>query len=173
MRTFDAAVDTAFDHLRGRPGVDAAAGVVSNLADYGFVWAVIAAAKGRRSGPARDLARRALTVAGLSSAVVNRAVKELVRRQRPGDALRLGNDGPVPVRAPTTPSFPSGHTLAAFCTAILLAESRRETVAFVAFAVMVGASRVQLKAHHPSDVVGGAALGVTLGIGGRLLLGRR
>ena len=33
----------------------------------------------------------------------------------------------VTVRTPTSSSFPSGHTLAAFCTAFVLAESPSET----------------------------------------------
>ena len=51
MSTIDAAVDAAFDPLRGNPGADRAAAVVSNLADYGFVWVLLALLKGRRRGP--------------------------------------------------------------------------------------------------------------------------
>ena len=76
------------------------------------------------------------------------------------------------MRTPTSSSFPSGHTLAAFCTAFVLAESAAETAAYVGFAGAVAASRVHLRAHHPSDVVGGAAIGSLLGLALRPLLNR-
>ena len=69
------------------------------------------------------------------------------------------------MRTPSSSSFPSGHTLAAFCTAFVVANSDAETVANVSFATAVAASRVHLRAHHPTDVLGGAAIGSVLGLG--------
>jgi undecaprenyl-diphosphatase len=155
----DEAIDAAFEPLRGRPPVDRTAMVVSNLADYGFVWVALALLKARRRGPGRRRAVVALAAAGFSSLFVNRAVKAAVARERPEDHLD------VAVRAPTSSSFPSGHTLAAFCTAFVLAESDAQTAANVGFATAVAASRVHLRAHHPTDVVGGAVIGSVLGLG--------
>ncbi|HWE67445.1 MAG TPA: phosphatase PAP2 family protein [Acidimicrobiales bacterium] len=158
MASFDAAVDAAFAPLRGRPRVDRAAALVSNLADYGFVWVVLATWKGRRRGPGRRRAVLALGTAGVSSLLVSRAAKAAVERQRPEEHLTAR------VRTPTSSSFPSGHTLAAFCTAVVLAETEAQTAAYVGFAGAVAASRVHLRAHHPSDVVGGAVIGSLLGV---------
>jgi undecaprenyl-diphosphatase len=166
MTRFDQTVDAAFEPLRGRPEVDRAAAVVSDLADYGLVWVVLALYKARRHGPNRRRAVAALAVAGISSYVVNRAVKSAVQRQRPDEHLDAA------VRSPSSSSFPSGHTLAAFCTAFVLADSASETAAYVGFAGAVAASRVHLRAHHPSDVVGGAALGSVLGLTLRPVLNR-
>jgi undecaprenyl-diphosphatase len=174
----DEAIDAAFDPLRGRPQVDRAAAVVSNLADYGFVWVVLAAVKGRRRGAGRRGAVISLATAGFSSMAVVRATKSVVERPRPEDQLD------VRVRTPSSNSFPSGHTLAAFTTAFVLADTPAETAAYVGFAGAVAASRVHLRAHHPSDVVGGAAIGSALGLvlrpvvnrvtaGGRPPIGRR
>jgi len=58
-------------------------------------------------------------------------------------------------------STPSGHTIRAF--ALLTALSllyRRFTVVFIAVAVLVGASRVAVTAHYPSDVIFGAFIGI-------------
>lgn len=159
MSSLDQAVDAAFDPLRGRPEIDQAAAVVSNLADYGLIWVVLAALKARRRGPNRRRAVVALAGAGFSSLIVSRIVKKAVERQRPEDHLDAS------VRAPSSSSFPSGHTLAAFCTAFVLANSDAETVANVGFATAVAASRVHLRAHHPTDVLGGAAIGSVLGLG--------
>jgi undecaprenyl-diphosphatase len=158
MNRLDEAIDAAFEPLRGRPQVDRAAAVVSNLADYGFVWVVLAAIKGRRRGAGRRRAVISLATAGFSSMGVVRATKSVVERPRPEDQLD------VRVRTPTSNSFPSGHTLAAFATAFVLADTPAETAAYVGFAGAVAASRVHLRAHHPSDVVGGAAIGSALGL---------
>jgi undecaprenyl-diphosphatase len=159
VNSIDAAVDAAFDPLRGRPGADRAAALVSNLADYGLVWVLLAGIKARRRGPNRRRAVVALAAAGFSSLVVNRVVKDAVSRQRPDDHLTAA------VRTPSSSSFPSGHTLAAFCTAFVLGETDAQTAANVGFATAVAASRVHLRAHHPTDVLGGAAIGSVLGLG--------
>ena len=53
MSTIDEAVDAAFEPLRGNPQADRAAAVLSNLADYGLIWVVLAGLKARRRGPDR------------------------------------------------------------------------------------------------------------------------
>jgi undecaprenyl-diphosphatase len=164
MTAIDDAVNAAFDPLRGNPQVDRAAALLSNLADYGLIWVVLAAFKARHRGPDRRRAVVALATAGFSSLIVNRMVKEAVARERPEDHLE------ATVRTPSSSSFPSGHTLAAFCTAFVLAESDAQTAANVGFAAAVAASRVHLRAHHPTDVIGGAAIGSVLGLGLRPLV---
>jgi undecaprenyl-diphosphatase len=159
MSTIDEAVDAAFEPLRGNPQADRAAAVLSNLADYGLIWVALAALKARRRGPDRRRAVVALAVAGFSSLLVNQVVKSAVERERPEDHLE------ATVRTPSSSSFPSGHTLAAFCTAFVLGDTDAQTVANVSFAAAVAASRVHLRAHHPTDVIGGAAIGSVLGLG--------
>jgi membrane-associated phospholipid phosphatase len=58
-------------------------------------------------------------------------------------------------------STPSGHTIRAFSllTAISLL-SRRFTVIFMTVAVLIGASRVLVTDHYPSDVLLGAFVGI-------------
>jgi membrane-associated phospholipid phosphatase len=159
VSTLDEAVDAAFEPLRGHPAVDRAASVVSNLADYGLIWVLLAGLKARRRGPDRRRAVVALGVAGFSSLIVSRMVKAAVERQRPDDHLDAA------VRTPTSSSFPSGHTLAAFCTAFVLGDSDTGTAVNIGFASAVAASRVHLRAHHPTDVAGGAIIGSVLGLG--------
>jgi undecaprenyl-diphosphatase len=159
VSTLDEAVDAAFEPLRGHPAVDRAASVVSNLADYGLIWVLLAGLKARRRGPDRRRAVVALGTAGFSSLIVSRMVKAAVERQRPDDHLAAA------VRTPTSSSFPSGHTLAAFCTAFVLGDSDTGTALNIGFASAVAASRVHLRAHHPTDVAGGAVIGSVLGLG--------
>jgi undecaprenyl-diphosphatase len=159
LSAIDEAVDAAFEPLRGRPQIDNTAAAVSNLADYGLIWVALAVLKARRRGPNRRRAVFALATAGFSSLIVSRVVKAAVSRERPEDHLD------ATVRTPSSSSFPSGHTLAAFCTAFVLADSDLQTAANVGFATAVAASRVHLRAHHPTDVIGGAAIGSVLGLG--------
>ena len=72
----------------------------------------------------------------------------------------------MPVRAPKTSSFPSGHTLAAFCSgAVLSRPGDRAGNAFLYGAPRsIGVSRIHLRAHHASDVVGGVVIGTALGL---------
>lgn len=171
LDAFDRALEARFERWRGRPGATLAAVAVSNLADYGLAWSVVAAAKGRRAGPARRRALQRLAVSGTLSWIVNAATKRAVGRARPENPRSPAAGGaPLPVRRPTSSSFPSGHTLASFCTAVVLADGSKEMVAYLAFASAVAASRVQVRAHHPSDVAGGALIGIATGVLGRSLL---
>src|SRR5262249_9207143 len=58
-------------------------------------------------------------------------------------------------------SFPSAHAVTAFALAFAVTAIRpRLWVAAFAYALVIGASRLVLLAHHPSDVVGGALIGI-------------
>ena len=60
-----------------------------------------------------------------------------------------------------SPAFPSGHATAAFALAygLFLWDRRVGTVALVV-AVAVGIGRVAVGVHYPSDIIGGALLGI-------------
>ncbi|HEY5110673.1 MAG TPA: phosphatase PAP2 family protein, partial [Acidimicrobiales bacterium] len=149
-----------------RPPVDAAAKVITGLGDHGWLWTGVAVWRGRRSGPARRTAVRSLGVAGVSSTLVNAGIKQVVGRDRPDTSdLRISNAG-VPVRAPKTSSFPSGHTLAAFCSAAVLSRpgDRKGNALLYSAAGLIGVSRIHLRAHHASDVAGGIVIGTALGL---------
>jgi membrane-associated phospholipid phosphatase len=172
VEAIDDRVDTWFEPWRGQPVVDAMARIVSGLGDRGLLWAASTAWRGRRPGSRRNRAVRALAVAGAESSVVNAALKAVIGRPRPDSAdLRLG-DNIVPLREPTTSSFPSGHTLAAFCAATVLSEpdDLSGNALLFACAGLIGISRIHLRAHHASDVLGAMAIGTVLGLVGRRLV---
>jgi membrane-associated phospholipid phosphatase len=64
-------------------------------------------------------------------------------------------------------SFPSGHTLTAFATGVLityLVKNKGWSVLLILYGVMVGFSRIYLSEHFFEDVVAGSVLGVFLTI---------
>jgi membrane-associated phospholipid phosphatase len=59
-------------------------------------------------------------------------------------------------------SFPSGHATTAFALAFAVAAIwPRARIAIIAYALVIAATRLVLLAHHPSDVVAGALVGIT------------
>lgn len=172
LHAFDDRIDSWFEPFRGNPAADGIAKAITGFGDHGLMWAVTTVWRVRRPGPDRARAVRALAVAGVESSLVNAALKGLVGRSRPDRSdIRLADVG-IPVREPKTTSFPSGHTLAAFCAATVMSRKgdRSGNALLYTGAALVGVSRVHLGAHHASDVVGGAAIGTVLGLIGRRLL---
>jgi undecaprenyl-diphosphatase len=160
--SLDDAVDGWFDsHLRGRPLADALMYSASAVGDHGIIWLALAgvqAARRRHGDWQRPLLRATVGLA-CESALVNGPVKWMFRRTRPA------NDLPRPkyLRQPRTSSFPSGHATAAFFGAALLRDDDPYWPLYYTAAVVVAASRVHVKIHHASDVIGGILIGATLG----------
>jgi membrane-associated phospholipid phosphatase len=108
------------------------------------------------------LAAAAATVAFFVASGLNQALKDLVGRSRPPEAM--GFEALVGV--PTSPSFPSGHAMSAFAVAGALAlVAPRLRWPVLALAAVIGFSRVYLGVHFWIDVLAGAALGLAIGIG--------
>ncbi len=159
VATFDAAVESLFDHVRGIPAVDRVFYTASELGDWSLIWHLAGAGQGviLRDGFARAV--RLSACMGLESGFVNGAVKAMFRRARP----IVETERPHRLRQPRTSSFPSGHASAAFVAAALLSDGRRAKPLYYGVAGVVALSRVHVRIHHASDVAGGIALGVALG----------
>lgn len=163
----DAAADAAVERIRGNPVADRVFYTASSLGDFSLIWHllnVMLVLVGIRTG--RQAVRFALAI-GAESLIVNQGIKRLFRRSRP-DA---GQDHPHHVRTPSTSSFPSGHASSAVVAASLLsADHPALRPLFVALAAIVATSRPYVRAHHASDIAGGALCGLVLArVLGRLL----
>jgi undecaprenyl-diphosphatase len=159
----DLAVDEWFEtHLRHRPWIDRVMYSASAVGDHGYIWLALGVLQAVRQHDKRDWRRPLVRVSaglGLESALVNGPVKWLFRRTRPV------HEGPRPLhlRSPLTSSFPSGHASSAFFGAALLRDHDPWWPMYYAIAVAVAASRIHVKVHHASDVLGGIAIGAGLG----------
>jgi undecaprenyl-diphosphatase len=124
---------------------------LSQIGRLGLVWLAIALVLA--------LARRRLAIfvlilaADAAADLLATLGKDAIPRHRPF----VHQIGPPA----TTHSFPSGHTATSFACASLLAWlAPRLRVPFLALAVLIAFSRLYDGDHYPSDVLGGAVLGV-------------
>ncbi|MCW8804229.1 MAG: phosphatase PAP2 family protein [Ignavibacteriaceae bacterium] len=90
-----------------------------------------------------------------------RILKELFERVRPCNAL---TDVITPAGCAGGFSFPSNHALNNFAAAVfLLRLFPAYKWIFLMVAILISISRVYLGVHYPSDVLGGALIGIVFG----------
>jgi membrane-associated phospholipid phosphatase len=116
-----------------------------------------------RFAEASSLSAEAALSAGLWSSIL----KAVTARTRP-EGTGTGNFGDYsPKQGEQVGSFPSGHATGAFAVATVFAGvySDHRWVPWVAYgtAGLIGASRLALSRHFPTDVVAGALLGNSMG----------
>lgn len=164
VKRFDASMDERAIKTRGNPIADRIFYTASELGDFGLLWVIFGVLRALRGGALNERAAlRAVAATGVESAIVNVVLKSIFGRGRP--AVKV--DHPLPLRQPLSSSFPSGHATAAFCAAVLLSEDDPLAPVYFGAATVVAASRVYVRIHHASDVLGGIAVGLGLGLIGR------
>lgn len=156
---FDDAVDRAFDRLRGREPYDRIFYALTELGDFSLFWHLLAWARAVPDPNDLPSSVRLSAVLGIESVVVNGAFKSVFKRERP--VIQV--ERPHRLRIPLTTSFPSGHASAAMVAAMLLSDDSNAWPIYWALAVAMAASRIYVRIHHASDVVGGLAVGLTIG----------
>ena len=94
--------------------------------------------------------------------VGNLSLKPLVARIRPFDAVPL-LDGLL-IKAPIDFSFPSGHTMCSFASAVVMFYMNKRIGIFaLILSFLIGFSRLYLYVHYPSDVFLGMVIGILMG----------
>ena len=165
---FDARAEAWLEQLRGSRVADTIFPIASELGDFSLIWQLINAAHGTTSERQADASLVFAGLLGLESLVVNQGLKRVFRRARP----TVAGDPRYPVRKPSTSSFPSGHSTAAFfaATIFIARDGKRSAPLWLGLAGVIATSRAYVRIHHPSDVVVGAAVGALLGRGALTIL---
>lgn len=161
MTRFDESADRILEPLRRNKVSRALFGAASTVGDFSIVWHVIGFTRAIGSGE-RLREALALSIAlGVESLIVNQGVKRMFRRERP----TTSGDHRFDVRTPSTSSFPSGHASSATVAAILLTSftGMPWAAVWIVLALVVALSRVIVRIHHASDIVGGIVTGAILG----------
>jgi membrane-associated phospholipid phosphatase len=140
------------------PQIEDSVKALGMAGEWGVIWLAIGMAAAAVDGPRR---RRWLRAAAVAPAAVgvNYLVKLAVRRPRP----RLRRLPPL-AGAPSELSFPSAHATSSLAAATAMgrvAPGARTPLYGLAAAICL--TRPYLGMHYPSDVLGGAALGLLIG----------
>ena len=153
------------------PALDAIMPVITALGDAGIFWMLVAAAlllnkKTRRVGVGMGIAM----LTGLL--LCNATLKPLCQRPRPYDYQYdvFGKLIPLIIERQHDFSFPSGHTIASFEAAGVIAlNNKKWGIGALVLACLIAFSRLYLYVHYPTDVLVSIVLGLTLALVGNWL----
>ena len=144
------------------PLLDKILAFITSLGNADIIWIVLAVVllilpKTRKTG--------IIVAAALLMDLIlcNLILKNLVARVRPYD---VNTAIAILIKKPLDFSFPSGHTAASFAamTALFLAKMKKAWIAALVLAVLIAFSRLYFYVHYPTDVLGGAVVGILSGI---------
>jgi membrane-associated phospholipid phosphatase len=161
MTSFDSAGDRILEPLRSNKASVLLFGFASTIGDFSIVWHVIGLIRSIGSSERFQQALALSIALGIESLIVNQGIKRLFRRERP----TTSGDDRFEVRTPSTSSFPSGHASSATFAAIILTSFTGFplVILWCIIALVVALSRVVVRIHHLSDIVGGIATGAVIG----------
>ena len=135
--------------------------IITTFGNLGIFWVVVALIISAK----KKYRRCSVTMMiGMIIGVVlgNFIVKNIVRRERP---CWINEIGDMLIAIPQDYSFPSGHTLSSFISATILTYyDKRFAVPSFSVAILIAFSRMYLYVHFPTDIMGGAVLGVGIAI---------
>ena len=161
MNEFEIGILNKIQDIFGCAFLDTVMPIITKLGDGGIFWIALAIIficfkKTRKIGFCMGLS---LIIGYLTGNVF---LKNVVARTRPYD---VNTEFEILVERLKSFSFPSGHTLASVesATAIFICNKKIGIPALV-LAGLIAFSRLYLYVHYPTDVLGGAVLGILVAI---------
>ena len=143
--------------------LDPVMAVLGYLGEAGAVWIILAIVLifFRKTRPAGVCMLAAMALGYLIGDI---GIKHLVARPRP---FLVNTDVDLYINAPTSHSFPSGHSTASFAAVTslfgMLKEKRWIAYSALGLAILIVFSRLYNYVHYPSDVLCGMILGIICG----------
>lgn len=134
----------------------------TSLGNAGLIWVLLIAAFILYKGTRKEGFGCAISLL-LCFIVVNLFLKNAVARVRPYDALEQ-------IRCLVAPqadySFPSGHTAIAFAASVpvFIISNKKLGIVMIIFSILMAFSRIYVCVHYPTDVIGGAVIGILCGV---------
>lgn len=141
---------------------------ITTLGDGGIFWILLALIflcfkKTRRFGAAMAISLI------ISTVITNLTLKPLIDRPRPYELRTI--EGLDPSLLPGDASFPSGHTTVSFSGAFALFwQNKKAGAPALSLASLIAFSRLYFYLHHPTDILGGIAVGLAASLLSRLIL---
>lgn len=162
----DEAIDGWWEVLRGHKLTDRIFYTASEAADFSLLWHTFGVIEAIIEDDPM-VAVKVSAALGVESALINGPVKSMFRRTRPVHLI----DRPHHLRQPKTSSFPSGHASAAMVAAAMLS-GHGSSKFWYGLAGVVATSRIHVRIHHASDVLGGLVAGAALAAVARRVIPR-
>ncbi len=134
--------------------------LITKLGDRGLIWIIISiilllSKKYKKIGITMIIALL------LTSIIGEGLIKNIIQRPRVFNSI---DDIKLIIKAPSSYSFPSGHTASSFAAAMVLGYYiKKYKYLFYFSAFLVAFSRLYLWVHYPSDIVGGIVFGIICG----------
>lgn len=158
------------EHIR-QVWMDGFWNTITHLGDAGWFWIILGIVllipkKTRKAGIA------ALAALAIGALITNVALKNIIARIRPYEVV----EGLKLLIEPQSDfSFPSGHTCASIGAALAMYPflERKWGIPLVILAVLISLSRLYVGVHYPTDVLGGAVVGVLAAWGAVRIVKRR
>ena len=98
----------------------------------------------------------------LKEIIGNLALKNLIARERP---CWIDPSVPLLISAPSSYSFPSGHTFDGFAASVsIFLYNKKAGIAAIIVAAAIAFSRMYLFVHFPTDVLASVVLGILVAV---------
>lgn len=178
MQIFELSILNKIQEIFRCEFLDTVLPVLTRICDHGEIWIILAicllfSKKYRKAGLALSCALI------LDLFCCNFLLKPLIGRVRP---FAINPAIILLVSPPTDPSFPSGHAAASFAAAFALLGTGNYQksckhlqylwISAMVLAIIISFSRLYLYLHWPTDILGGALLGMILGLAAARLVHR-
>lgn len=162
LNSIDLTVFYFFNHTISLPVLDKFFSIITSVNNWYIAYVILLGISWTKGG-----LRGKIAVVGVILLIVAsdqtgyRILKEFFARPRPCDVLI---DVITPLGCTGTFSFPSNHSLNNFAAAFFFYKlfPKLKWVLFIT-ASLVAISRVYLGLHYPSDIIGGALIGIFFG----------